>query len=333
MQDPTARISRKAGTLVVRPSSGRHRIKSHVFITGRRSRVSGELETLVVLFLLADGPRVASDEEVVVAAPCDLFLRTLGVSKCTTVAVVRSGSAAVLTVRALYAGTLVTSWTTAPSHPPCRSSPSLLAALCLFLATLTITTRCYASSSATHPLVQLNNPIKADSITHSSKIVLSRIFKGPRGAVQSDTRIIVTNSKVPLYNQTFNRRNFDVHHSRTKRQTTNLNQFHDDIDNNEIPRYPLTTDTALNLEKRSNVPTVGTNVSDSAWNISANVNGSEVIRRLPVVERKGEDSGEERETRVEGTQPMPPVIGHDADTCKSHIVFLLKIAASSDFSH
>lgn len=183
---------------------------------------------------------------------------------------------AVSTVRALYAGTLVTCWTTAPCHRSCRSSSALLAVLCLILATLTITARCYAFSNATHPLVQLNpqprSLINADSSTqtqHSSRIVLSRLFKSPRKIVQSDTRIIVTNSKILLYNQTFkifNRTNFNAH-SKTKRelQTTNpvfLNDFQsyqtkttyseensslykikEDTQSrsNAIPTYPLTT--------------------------------------------------------------------------------------------
>lgn len=59
----------------------------------------------------------------------------------------------VITVRALYAGTLVTCWTTALC-PRCRYSSALLAAICFIVVTLTITSRCYAFSNATHQLVQ-----------------------------------------------------------------------------------------------------------------------------------------------------------------------------------
>lgn len=271
---------------------------------------------------------------------------------------------AVSTVRALYAGTLVTCWTTAPSHRSCRSSSALLAALCLFLATLTITTRCYASTYATHQLVQFNprnrSPIKADSNTptHSSKIVLSR-FKSSREIVQSDTRIIVTNSKILLYNQTFkifNRRNFNAHF-RTKRDfQTNpvfLNNFQTyqtysdensseqtDAENNEIPRYPLNINEykqstpsnpktyitkrvklrkltpVLNLEKRSDVPITIANVSESAWNTSANTNISEVSNTLQIVDRQSEETNEKQPPHQFPTQSMPPLNGSKDNTRK-----------------
>lgn len=274
---------------------------------------------------------------------------------------------AVSTVRALYAGTLVTCWTTAPSHRSCRSPSALLAALCLFLATLTITTRCYASTYATHQLVQFNprnrSPIKADSSTptHSSKIVLSRLFKSSREIVQSDTRIIVTNSKILLYNQTFkifNRRNFNAHF-RTKRDfQTNpifLNNFQayqtysdensseqTGTENNEIPRYPLNINESkqptnsnsktyitkrgklrkltpvLNLEKRSDVPITAANVSESAWNTSANTNISEVSNTLQVVDRQSQETNE-KQPPPQFPQSMPPSHGPKDNTRKCYI--------------
>lgn len=166
----------------------------------------------------------------------------------------------VITVRALYAGTLVTYWTTALC-PRCRCSSALLA-LCLILATLTITSRCYTLSNGRHPLVQFSPNVDSNA---SSSIVLSRLFKSPRKFVQSDTRIIVTNSKILLFNQKiFNRRNFNAHF-RTKRELqTNpvvLNEFQSyqtktysegnsslyriqedtQLRTNAISTYPLTT--------------------------------------------------------------------------------------------
>lgn len=119
---------------------------------------------------------------------------------------------AVVIVRVLYAGTLVAFWTTAPSHPKRRSSSALLATFCIFLATLTIASRCYASKNATHPLAQLSSqPQALSSITtkdskfqaHSSKLVLSRFFRLPFKDTQSDTRIILRNSKKLLSTQNF----------------------------------------------------------------------------------------------------------------------------------
>lgn len=124
-----------------------------------------------------------------------------------------------ITVRSLYEGTLVTSRTTAPSTVPkrrsCWISTAQLAAFSLFLATLTLAARCYASiiqTNATHPnplVVQLKptttytpnilSPIY-NSNTHSSNLVLNRLhYNKPHQLVQSDTSVILTNSKVLLY--------------------------------------------------------------------------------------------------------------------------------------
>lgn len=120
-----------------------------------------------------------------------------------------------ITVRSLYEGTLVTSRTTAQTVPKrsCWISTAQLAAFSLFLATLTLAARCYASSTtnATHPtnplVVQLHpttGPPQAlspiyNSNTHSSNLVLSRLYNKPHQLVQSDTSVILTNSKVLLY--------------------------------------------------------------------------------------------------------------------------------------
>lgn len=232
----------------------------------------------------------------------------------------------VSTVCALYEGTLVTSWTTAPC--PCRSSSALLAAFCLIVATLTITARCCAPSGVKHPLVQLNpqrSPIQDNSSTqaqHTSNVALSRLFNGPREAVQSDTSLIFKNSKILLYNQT-------NAHTRKKRQFHNnpyfLNSYSED-DTNEIPKFLpaserntkfsklLTSNKGalvLNLEKRSDAVTVGTNESESALNVSDT--------RVTTEESLHEPKSDDRDPQEDNNHhPMQPPDGEGNNSCKFH---------------
>lgn len=231
---------------------------------------------------------------------------------------------AVSTVCALYEGTLVTSWTTAPC--PCRSSSALLAYFCLIVATLTITARCCTPSGVKHPLDQFNpkrSPIQDNSSTqaqHTSNVALSRLFNGPREAVQSDTSLIFKNSKILLYNQT-------NAHARKKRQFHKnpyfLNSYSED-DTNEIPKFLpvseqntkfsklLTTGTSalvLNLEKRSNAVVVGTNESESALNVS----DSRVTTEPNLHESRDDDRDFEENSNQ---HPMQPSNGEGSSSCK-----------------
>lgn len=232
---------------------------------------------------------------------------------------------AVSTVCALYEGTLVTSWTTAPC--PCRSSSALLAYFCLVVATLTITARCCAPSSVKHPLDQLNpqrSPIQDNSSTqaqHTSNVALSRLFNGPREAVQSDTSLIFKNSNTLLYNQT-------NAHKRKKRQFHKnsyfLNSYSEDDNTNEIPKFLpaserntklsrlLTTGKSalvLNLEKRSDAIVVGTNESESALNVS----DSRVTTEENLHETKNGDQDPEEDSNQ---HPMQPSNGGGNSSCK-----------------
>lgn len=238
---------------------------------------------------------------------------------------------AVSTVCALYEGTLVTSWTTAPC--PCRSSSALLAYFCLIVATLTITARCCAPYGVRHPLDQLNplrSPIQDNSSTqaqHTSNVALSRLFNGPRKAVQSDTSLIFKNSKILLYNQT-------NAHTRKKRQFHKnpyfLNSYSED-DTNEIPKFLpiserntkfsklLTTGKSalvLNLEKRSDAIVVGTNESESALNVSDS--------RVTTEEDLHEPRNDDRSPKEDSNQhPMQPQNGEGNNLCKSKITIFV----------
>lgn len=238
----------------------------------------------------------------------------------------------VFTVRSLYAGTLATSWTTAPRYSPSRSPTALLAAFCLFLATLTIAARCYASTYATHPVVQLSShppslsPITADdsdSQTHSSKLVL-RILS-PRKAVQSDTRVIVINSKILLYNQRFkitNSTNFKGH-ARKKRDYETERNFlkqreHDKyLVSNQIPRVdskPFSVKEGLKGTKI--VVASEKDNSASARNNSANATQvSETLR----VEHQNDPVFKLVSDETIGSstkRPMPSAHDHENNTCK-----------------
>ncbi|XP_044748886.1 uncharacterized protein LOC123309706 isoform X2 [Coccinella septempunctata] len=86
------------------------------------------------------------------------------------------------TVRSLHAGTLVTYWTTAPSIPLLKSPKAQLASLLLLICTLTVATRCYASSSSANGHIDQAqstptfSPLDNSKI-HSSNLVLSRLIR------------------------------------------------------------------------------------------------------------------------------------------------------------
>ncbi|KAF2892256.1 hypothetical protein ILUMI_13918, partial [Ignelater luminosus] len=240
---------------------------------------------------------------------------------------------AVVTVRALYAGTLVTCWTTAPSHQKRRSSSALLAAVCLLLATLTIAARCYASKNATHPLAQLSfQPRILSSITttinskenkfqtHSSKIVLSRYFRLPYKDTQSDTRVILRDSKNLLSSRNFkinSLTNFLNAENRKKRELQNNQekvlknyQRYDDksiTDQNSalynVERVHPNSDYS-NIKNHSDIVT-SVNASVGAWNSSVNA---------PQVSGQSLKPSDNEEDRVSGgtdiERPMPPALDH-----------------------
>lgn len=237
------------------------------------------------------------------------------------------------TVCALHAGTLATIWTAAPSLP---QRPSVqLAAVCLFLATLTIAARCYASSNATHSLVQFNSrpssfrPIDNSNaqVPHSSNLVLSRLLPTSYQPVQSDTRIILTNSKTLLRNQNSNsarRKRF-----RTKRD---LDLYYNHHDTQTIYKQVPPTRTSLGINvlllksvprflKRSEVPNETKNssvVSDSdSGNSTLDVKSSDS-------DHQNDSSFQEEETPSAQSgnkaRPMPPVHDQGNPSCKQYFV-------------
>ncbi|KAF5277503.1 hypothetical protein FQR65_LT03841 [Abscondita terminalis] len=237
-------------------------------------------------------------------------------------------SIGVVTVRALYAGTLVNFWTTAPSHQKRHSSTALLAAFCFILATLTIAARCYASKNATHPLAQLSlQPQSLSSVTIkdskfqtlSSKIVLSRIFRFPTKDKdkQSDIRIILKSSKNLLSTQNFNlktrnrrkrevdeNKSFNTFHSYDGKYLANHDSVLYDVEIQSTKHpYPInsfykTPIPSRNLKKEQSIKylseisdrvTSENNSDNSAWNISEN---SPISGTLKIVHRQSNRNSE-----------------------------------------
>lgn len=242
---------------------------------------------------------------------------------------------AVIAVRALYAGTLATIWTTAPSL---SQRPSVqLAALCL-LATLTIAARCYASSNATHPLVQFSptpsslSPIdNSNARPHSSTLVLSRLFS-PR-PVQSDTSVILINSKKLLHNQNSNKTNTPTIRFRTKRELYANSKFYNRILADYSKRTAATAATKIQHDfKKANVLVSSETTDNSVGdNTSADrVNYTKVNTSSSEAEHQNDSSFIEQDAPAahsEGTErPMPPVHDHGNASCKlppfSHYPFL-----------
>ncbi|KYB28966.1 hypothetical protein TcasGA2_TC031022 [Tribolium castaneum] len=236
---------------------------------------------------------------------------------------------AVIAVRALYAGTLAPLWTTAPSLP---QRP--LAALCL-LATLTIAARCYASSNATHPLVQFS-PTPSSSLSpidnsnarpHSSTLVLSRLLSPPR-PVQSDTSVIVINSKKLLHNQNSNetkttRRKKPIS-ARTKRELYASKYY-----NRIFEQTKRTSAEKSNEEKRANV--LVTSETDNSVSDSDRVNYT-TVNTAPENEHQNDSSFLDQEdapaAHSEGTErPMPPVHDHGNASLSDWGILVLVLSA------
>ncbi|XP_063915055.1 uncharacterized protein LOC135131316 isoform X2 [Zophobas morio] len=202
---------------------------------------------------------------------------------------------AVIASRALYAGTLATIWTTAPSlQRPCAQ----LAALCL-LATLTAAARCYACSNAN--LARFEDPSfspidDSDARTRSS-IVLGRPTPPPR-----DTSVVVADSEgSPPNNETKT--------SRTRRELTaptGINRIVDESKRNALGIGKL------NLEKRSDV-LVSSETDGSVSESSDRVNSS-IVDVAPEAEHQNDSSFVDEDDpygHLEGTErPMPPVHDH-----------------------
>jgi hypothetical protein len=247
---------------------------------------------------------------------------------------------AVIAVRALYAGTLATIWTTAPSLPQRPSAQ--LAAVCLFLATLTIAARCYASSNATHPLVQFSptpssfSPIDNSNaqVPHSSNLVLSRLLTSPHQPVQSDTSVILINSKKLLHNQNSNSTTTRRKRFRTKRELkpSSYNRIFDQADAKRTSSFG--SSTKLNLEKRSGsdvVVSVGDSDTNDSVGDSDRVNSS--LLTVPLEAEHQNDSSffdeDAPSAHSEGTErPMPPVHDHGNASSVSDLGILVLVLSA-----
>lgn len=242
----------------------------------------------------------------------------------------------------LYAGTLATIWTTAPSLP--QRSPLHLAHF-LVLATLTIAARCYASANSTqHPLVQFKFPSfspiddsknldREQSPLHSSSLVLSRLSTySPHRPVQSDTSVILRNSKKLLHNQnsiTITKLTF----FRIKRElkTTFLNRianFDRKADKTKLGFVDFTTkekhDPAESKKSDNVLFVTKSRTSDSSFDSVAN---ESVVNteHFGEIEHQNDSSFFEKdasENHFEGTErPMLPVHDYSSTSCEYLFVF------------
>ncbi|XP_031346835.1 uncharacterized protein LOC116173479 isoform X1 [Photinus pyralis] len=276
------------------------------------------------------------------------------------------------TVRALYAGTLVNFWTTAPSHQKRHSSSALLAAICFILATLTIASRCYASKNAAHPLAQFSSqPQPPSSVTikdskfqlHSSKIVLSRIFRLPSKDKQSDTRVILKNSKNLLSSVNFkdsNRKKREVEVDKTSKLYNTFRSYDGKPLRNEnsvfydieiqsstqsysiepfrpepplIPSRNLKKGHSVNYLTESNFVSKVTSENNSACNTSAK--SSSVSGTLKIVHQEHDQNSEllaeETERPVGGIgiqRPMPPVVDHNSNSFSTESAILVLVVSA-----
>lgn len=238
-----------------------------------------------------------------------------------------------LTVQALYDGLLVAIWTTAQKIPQHRWSCSAqLATILVFLTTLTIVGRCYASASAEAPLGQFNsNPQSAPRPFYNSKfptssLVLSRLFI-PGRLVKSDTRVIRDNSKV-LYNPGRNK-------IRTKREFKSAQRNRvGDLKSKSISEENSTTfknsNPSTDIFSLRNSKIFGqvdaSKLELSALLGNASEGASEISNTTRVistnrteVEAHQNDSSfqEEGKELLRSTQrPMPPAHAHDNESCE-----------------
>lgn len=244
----------------------------------------------------------------------------------------------------LYAGTLAAIWTTSPSLP--QRSPLQLAHF-LVLATLTIAARCYASANSTqHPLVQFKFPSfspiddsknlnREHSSLHSSSLVLSRLSTySPHRPVQSDTSVILRNSKKLLHNQnsiTITKPTF--FRIKRKLKTTFLNRIANSerkADKTRLGFVDFTTrrkhDPAESKKSKNVLFVTKSETSDSGFDSVGN--GSVVnIEHFGEIEHQNDSSFFEEDAPVnylEGTErPMLPVHDHSNISCKCFFYFII----------
>lgn len=239
----------------------------------------------------------------------------------------------------LYAGTLATIWTTAPCLP--QRSPLHLAHF-LVLATLTIAARCYASASATqHPLVQFKPPSFSPiddsknldgehSPLHSSSLVLSRLSTySPHRPVQSDTSVILRNSKKLLHNQNSNTITKPTFF-RTKRElkTTFLNRianFERKADKTRLGYIGSTRQKHETVEIKESKNVLFVTKSETSGSGFDSVANKSVVNteQLAEIEHQNDSSFFEEDASAkhfEGTErPMPPVHDHGNASCKYYL--------------
>lgn len=214
------------------------------------------------------------------------------------------------TVRALYEGLLVTSWTTAQKRPQRRwSCLAQLAFLLLFFATLTIVGRCYASTNdVAAPLDQFHPRLQNNSIHPTSNLVLGRLFI-PNRFVKSDTRLIREENHTKVL---FNR------NLRTKRDFEKTNQQKISTPENRNSKFSARRNLRSNDGIRRLTASDRITESIGAGNSSTRV----TVNETAAEDRHQNDSHFQEDTRTgEGIQittqqPMPPAHAHDNESGK-----------------
>lgn len=325
MQDHIGEISNRTGILHVHPAFGRYRIYAEKTFTVPRPPAT-DITTLTIHLKSPYQYSVKSSSRIESS-------RVVFTTWCLELGIEIHVCPEAFTVQALYVGLLVTTWTTAQKIPQHRWSCSAqLATILVFLTTLTIVGRCYASANAAAPLVQLN-PQSAPRPLYNSKLptsnlVLSRLFI-PGRFVKSDTRIIRDNSKV-LYNQNFNL----TDKIRTKREFKAAQ--HNRIAN--LKSKSISEENSTTFKNSNNNVDI---FSLRASKISGKIDGSELALSAPVTNNASEggseilnttrvinindseaepqqdDSSFQEEELLESTQrPMPPAHAHDNESCK-----------------
>ncbi|KAJ8975486.1 hypothetical protein NQ317_012208 [Molorchus minor] len=226
-----------------------------------------------------------------------------------------------ITVRALYDGLLVTAWTTAQKTPQHRWSRSAhLATVLVFLATLTIVGRCYASDDAIAPLVQLNPP-RNPRPHYNSKPLTSNLVNRlsiPDRFVKSDIRIILGDYKA-LHNQNSARgirskRDFrSARHNRISLKDKSISEENSTFKDSD----PFLLRTRKIFGKSDD-----RNVRLSA---PSNFSESDVLNTTRVIvtgdaeaePQQNDSSFQEGQELLRTTQrPMPPAHAHDSESCK-----------------
>ncbi|KAJ8969243.1 hypothetical protein NQ314_001858 [Rhamnusium bicolor] len=326
MQDHIGEISNRTGTLHVHLVSGRYRIYAEKTLTFPRPPATN----ITTFTIYLKSPYQYSVE----SSSCIESRRVVFTAWCLEIGIEIHVCPESFTVQALHDGLLVTTWTTAQKIPQHRWSCSAqLATILVFLTTLTIVGRCYASANAVAPLVQLI-PQSAPRPLYNSKpstsnLVLSRLFI-PDRFVKSDTRIIRNNSKVP-YNQNFNL----TDKIRTKREfksaqhnrITNLKSKSISEENSTTFKNSNTAIDNFSLfSNKFSGKINGSNFALSApLNNNISVGGSDILNTTRVVNvndseaEPQQDDGNFQEGKelLESTKrPMPPAHAHDNESCK-----------------